>query len=132
LALGGFRKYSCLVKQSLTFIDEGTAMVIRRRVRAVLFPLILYCVSGAAGGFFIWHAVNGERGLKTQDEYQATIAGLQEQLQSLNAASAVWRSRIELINQVVVDRDLLDEKARTLLGRDDKNDLIVLLPPQAK
>ena len=107
-------------------------MVIRRRVRAVLFPLILYCVSGAAGGFFIWHAVNGRRGLKTQDEYQATIAGLQQQLQSLNADSALWRRQIELINRVVVDRDLLDEKARSLLGRDDKNDLIVLLPGQTK
>jgi cell division protein FtsB len=120
------------VNQSLTFVDEGAAMVIRRRLRAVLFPLTLYCVSGAAGAFFIWHAVNGQRGLKTQDEYQGTIAGLQEQLRSLKADSAVWRRRIELINRVVVDRDLLDEKARSLLGRDDKNDLIVLLPGQTK
>lgn len=107
-------------------------MVIRRRARAILFPLLLYSVSGAAGGFFIWHAINGERGLKTQDEYQQKIAGLEKELAGLGAERALWRRRIELINGAIIDRDLLDEQARAVLGRDDKNDLVILLPPAAR
>ena len=64
------------VNRSLTLIGECAVMVVRRRLRAILFPLCLYCVSGAAGGYFVWHAVNGERGLKTKDEYQLKIAGI--------------------------------------------------------
>ncbi len=103
-------------------------MVVRRRLRAILFPLFLYSVSGAAGGYFVWHAVNGARGLKTQDEYQVKIAGIETQLRQLHADRALWRHRIELMNGAIIDRDLLDEEARTLLGRADKNDLIVFLP----
>ncbi len=107
-------------------------MVIRRRMRAILFPLCLYCVSGAAGGYFVWHAVNGERGLKTKDEYELKIAGLQKDLDGLKAERDIWRRRIELINGAIIDHDLLDEEARSILGRDDKNDLIVFLPHPEK
>ncbi len=103
-------------------------MVVRRRLRAILFPLCLYCVSGAAGGYFLWHAVNGERGLKTKDEYQLKIAGLQTQLRELQEDRAHWRHRIELVNGAIIDADLLDEEARQLLGRVGKNDLVVFLP----
>lgn len=107
-------------------------MVVRRRLRAIFFPLFLYCVSGAAGGYFVWHAVNGERGLKTKDEYQLKIAELQTQLQNLQQDRARWRRRIDLINGAIIDKDLLDEETRTLLGRVEKNDLIVFLPKTAE
>ncbi|WP_395664682.1 septum formation initiator family protein [Methylocella sp.] len=103
-------------------------MVIRRRLRAIFFPLFLYCVSGAAAGYFVWHALNGERGLKANDEHQARIAQLHGQLDALKAESATWRRRIDLVNGAIVDRDLLDEQARVVLGRADKNDLVVMLP----
>ena len=32
------------------------------------------------------------------------------------------------MNSAIIDRDLLDEETRILLGRADKNDLIVFLP----
>ncbi len=107
-------------------------MVVRRRLRAILYPLLLYSVSGAAGGYFVWHAVNGERGLKTQDEYQLKIAALETQLRQLQDDRAMWRHRIELINGAIIDQDLLDEETRSLLGRADRNDLIVLLPKTAQ
>jgi cell division protein FtsB len=102
-------------------------MIVRRRLRAILFPLCLYALSGAAGGYFVWHAVNGERGLKTKDEYQLKIAGLQTQLRDLQDDRDHWRHRIELVNGAIIDADLLDEEARQLLGRVGKNDLVVFL-----
>lgn len=107
-------------------------MVIRRRMRSILFPLCLYCVSGAAGGYFVWHAVNGARGLKTQDEYQLKINRLRKELDGLKADRELLEHKISLMRGAVIDRDLLDEEARNVLGRDDKNDLIILLPKTAQ
>jgi cell division protein FtsB len=107
-------------------------MVIRQRLRAIFFPLILYSVSGAAAAYFIWHANNGERGLKTNDEFAHKIEALESQLQALKAEHAQWLHKIALLKGEMIDRDLLDEEARLRLGRVGKNDLVVFLPAQGK
>jgi cell division protein FtsB len=107
-------------------------MVIRRRLRAILYPVLLYSVSGAVGAYFLWHAINGERGLKTRLEYEQRIAVLQDDLRRIETEQAKWEHRISLLKGEVIDRDLLDETARTVLGRLDRNDLVILLPRQAR
>jgi cell division protein FtsB len=107
-------------------------MVIRRRARAVFFPLLLYCVSGTVGGYFVWHALNGERGLKTKDEYEHKIEVLQQDLRVLQAEHAQWQHKIELLRGQTIDRDLLDEEARRLLGLSHKNELIIFVASPQK
>lgn len=104
-------------------------MVIRRRLRTVLSALLLYTLSGAASSYFIWHALNDERGLKTQEDYERQIASLRQNLQSLQQESHVWEHKISLLRGQTIDRDLLDEEARARLGRVDKDDLVVMLGP---
>jgi cell division protein FtsB len=108
---------------------HNRAMVIRRRLRTILYPLALYCVSGAVGSYFVWHAVNGERGLKTKDEYEQRVAALREELKAIRTEQALWEQRIAMMRGPVIDRDLLEEAARNVLGRVDKKDLVVLVPP---
>lgn len=107
-------------------------MVIRRRVRAVFFPLLLYCVSGTVGGYFVWHALNGERGLKTKDEYEHKISVLEEDLGYLRAEHAQWAHKIDLMRGQAIDRDLLDEEARHLLGLSHKNELVIFVASPQK
>jgi cell division protein FtsB len=106
-------------------------MIMRRRLRAILYPLALYCVSGAVGSYFVWHAVNGERGLKTKDEYEQRLTSLREELRAMRADQDLWERRIAMIQGPVIDRDLLEEATRTVLGRVGKHDLVVLVPPRA-
>jgi len=103
-------------------------MVFHRRLRAIVYPLALYCVSGAVGSYFVWHAVNGERGLRTRDEYEQRVAALREELKTIRAEQDLWAQRIAMMQGPVIDRDLLEEAARTVLGRVDKHDLVVLVP----
>jgi cell division protein FtsB len=103
-------------------------MLIYRRLRAILYPLLLYCISGLIGSYFVWHALNGERGLRTKDEYEHKIAALRSQLDNLKSEHTLWDERIALFSGRMIDRDLLDEEARALLGRVTRNDLVVLLP----
>jgi len=107
-------------------------MVIRRRLRAIFFPLALYCVSGGIGSYFVWHAANGERGLKTNDEYEQKIAVLGAELKQLRAERASWTHKIDLMRGKVVDRDLLDEEARHLLGVAQKNELVIFVANPSK
>jgi cell division protein FtsB len=106
-------------------------MVVRRRLRAVLFPLALYCLSGAAGSYFLWHAVNDDRGLRVNEDYERQIKALQAQLDAKEQQRQAWTRRIALLSGATIDQDLLDEEARARLGRADQNDLIVILKPGA-
>ena len=103
-------------------------MVIRMRLRAIAIPLVLYTVSGSVAAYFIWHALNGERGLKASLEYTKQIAELEQERAGLRVERAHWEHRIGLISGIEIDRDLLDEEARRILGRVNGHDLIVLVP----
>lgn len=100
-------------------------MVVRTRLRRILLPLALYCVSGGVGSFFVWHAVNGDRGLKVSDEYQKSVAMLETQLAATKAERVEWQHRIDLMRGAAIDRDLLEEEARTTLDRVGKDDLVI-------
>ena len=101
-------------------------MVIRRRVRAILYPLLLYCVSGAIGGYFVWHAVNGERGLKTRTYYEHKIALMRTELMDLRTDRQRLEHKVNLLRGKTIDRDLLQEEAEMQLGRIGKNDVVVI------
>jgi cell division protein FtsB len=125
-------KLAYAINELLTAISQSSGMVIYKRLRATLYPLALYCVSGAIGGYFVWHAVNGERGLKTKDEYEHKIASLRGELEELKLEHASWGHRIALLSGREIDRDLLDDEARVLLDRVNRNDLVVFLPRAQK
>ena len=72
--------------------------------------------------------MNGERGLKTKDEYEHKIAELRGELDGLKSEHALWNHRIALLTGRAIDRDLLEEEARALLGRVNRTDLVVFLP----
>lgn len=100
-------------------------MVIRRRLRAVLIPLVLYALSGSAASYFVWHAYNGSRGLKAKEEYRVQIASLTNQLHGLQDERAAWERRIRMMTADSIERDLLEEEARVELGRVQKDELVV-------
>ena len=103
-------------------------MVVRTRLRGILFPLALYCLSSGIGSYFVWHAVNGDRGSKVGGEYEKSIGMLGKQLASTKAERAQWEHRINLLRGTTLDRDLLEEEARITLDRVSKDDLVVFLP----
>jgi cell division protein FtsB len=100
-------------------------MVVRTRLRAILFPIAFYVVLGVASGYLVWDAWNGERGLKTKDEYSNQMQTLGAELHALQAERQSWDRRVALMRSDAVDRDLLDEEARAVLDRVGKNDLVV-------
>jgi cell division protein FtsB len=104
-------------------------MVVRKRTRAFLIPLALYGVAGALVGYFVHHAHHGSRGLEAKRELKGQIVELQRELDTVRTERAEWDRRITLLRSDQIDRDLLEERARTLLGRVHRNDLVIITGP---
>lgn len=104
-------------------------MVVRKRARAILIPLALYAVASALVGYFVHHAHHGSRGLEAKRELKVQLAELIRDLDAARAERAEWERRIGLLRSDQIDRDLLEERARTLLGRVHRNDLVIITGP---
>lgn len=113
------------------FSRETAAMVVRTRLVAILIPLAFYVFSGAVGSFFVWHAAHGQRGLEADVATRKEMAEIEGRLKAVRAEEDYWRNRIALLRGPDIDRDLLDEEARTLLDHVGKSDLMIFLPAAA-
>jgi len=101
-------------------------MVVRKRARKILIPLALYSVSGLLAGYFVHHAHSGARGLEAKRQLKIQARQIEGDLEAVKAERAEWERRIALLRSDQIDRDLLEERARTLLGRVHRNDLVII------
>jgi cell division protein FtsB len=54
---------------------------------------------------------------------------LSRELEDARRERAEWERRIALLRSDQIDRDLLEERARVMLGRVHKNDLVIITGP---
>ena len=104
-------------------------MVVRRRARRFLLPLLLYAVSAAMVGYFVHHANTGARGLEAKERYIVQARELSGELDEARRERSEWERRIALLRSDQIDRDLLEERARVVLGRVHRNDLVIVTGP---
>ena len=103
-------------------------MVVRRRVRMVLLPLGLWTLSALVGGCFVGQAESGNRGLEAKKVLKIRAYGLTQELAAVRAERATWEHRVALLKSDQIDRDLLEERARIVLGRVHANDVVIITP----
>jgi cell division protein FtsB len=101
-------------------------MVIRRGLRSIFVTLALYLVSGAAVAYFMFHAQHGARGLEARGAIRESLRDLESELASLTTERKSWEQKLALVRSEAVDRDLLEENAREILGRTHKNDIVIM------
>lgn len=101
-------------------------MVVRRGVRSIVVTFLLYLVSSAAVGYFLFHAQHGSRGLEARGTVQESLKAQEEDLAALVSERKGWEQRLALMRDEAVDRDLLEERARSVLGRAHKNDVVIM------
>ena len=101
-------------------------MVVRKRARKILIPLALYSVSGLLVGYFMHHANSGARGLDVKRQLKIQAHDISRELEAVKGERAEWERRIALLRSDQIDRDLLEERARVMLGRVHRNDLVIV------
>jgi cell division protein FtsB len=120
-----------MVKPPFIISRETAVMVVRTRLAAILIPLAFYAFSGAVGSFFVWHAAHGQRGLEADVATRKEMAEIEAKLKAVRDEEDYWRNRIAMLRGPVIDRDLLDEQAHTLLDHVGKTELMIFLAPAA-
>jgi len=105
-------------------------MVTHRRRRIILTALGLYTFAAAFIGYFGVNAFTGAHGLRAQADLDKQLASMEGELSRLKAERAVWERRVALLRSDKIDPDMLDERARALLGYADPRDVTLLLQPR--
>ena len=88
---------------------------------AVALPVALI----GAAGYFAYSAVQGEYGVFRQVELAAQRDDLAGELALLDAEAARMRDRTRRLSDGFVDLDLLDERARSVLGLARADEVVV-------
>ena len=83
---------------------------------AILASLIVY---------FGFQGLTGDRGLLEWESRDATLATKTEQLRRLRAERAELEEQARLLRDGSISRDLVEERARSLLGLSDPRDYVI-------
>jgi len=105
-------------------------MVSHRRRHAILTALALYLFAALFIGYFAVNAFTGNHGLRAQADLDQQLSSMQAELARLKAERQGWERRVALLRSDRIDPDMLDERARALLGYVDPRDLTLLLTPR--
>jgi cell division protein FtsB len=104
-------------------------MVTHRRRRTILTALGLYTFAALFIGYFGVNAFTGAHGLRAQADLDKQLASMDDELGRLKTERAIWERRVALLRSDKIDPDMLDERARALLGYVDPRDVTLLLHP---
>lgn len=105
-------------------------MVSHRRRRTILTVLGLYAFAALFIGYFGVNAFTGNLGLRAQQDLDKQMTTMQRELAQVKAERAVWERRVSLLRSDRLDPDMLDERARALLGYVDPRELTLLIHPR--
>ncbi len=105
-------------------------MVTHRRRRTILTALGLYTLAALFIGYFGVNAFTGAHGLRAQADLDKQLATMNAEIDRLRAERAVWQRRVSLLRSNQIDPDMLDERARALLGYVDPRDVTMLIHPR--
>lgn len=105
-------------------------MVSHRHRRTVLTALGLYIFAALFIGYFGMNAFSGDHGLRAQQDLEQQLAAMRGELAGLKAERTHWERRVALLRADRIDPDMLDERARALIGYVDPRDLTLLVHPR--
>jgi cell division protein FtsB len=103
-------------------------MVSHPRLRSALTTLCLYALAAVLIGYFWINAHTGNHGLNARLDLDRQIATLSAELDTVKAERDRWQRRIALLKSDRLDPDMLDERARALLGMVDSRDTVMVIP----
>ena len=118
--------FSRLITLLQPFMMQDRRMVVRRRFQRFFLWLGLYALAGSMSAYFIYHAHNGNRGIESREALSQTLSELEKNFDGLQTEKDRWQRRVDALRQQHVDQDLLQERARVLLGRVQKGEVVIM------
>ncbi len=95
---------------------------LRRQFRRALLPF----TGALALAYFGYHTINGDRGLVAWWQLRHEMTRAEVDLARLEARRAALQHRVALLRSESLDADMLDERARLMLGYGHPDEIVVL------
>ncbi|MEC9078280.1 MAG: septum formation initiator family protein [Pseudomonadota bacterium] len=96
---------------------------LRRRGRQVAGSFF----GGILVAYFLFHMVQGERGLFAWVQLNQQIDQKERENKHLQAERVAWENKIKLMRTDSLDADLLDERVRLMMGFSNKDEAVIFL-----
>lgn len=87
-------------------------------------PVIGFCVAG----YFVYHSIEGERGLVAYARLTQDVAQAKAQLEEVSAERKAVERRVSLLRADHLDPDMLDEQARLMLNLVRPDEIVIIDP----
>jgi cell division protein FtsB len=94
---------------------------IRFRSRYILGPVLGTCLFF----YFFYHAIQGDRGLIAFWQLTKQVNQAEDVLKRVSTSELAIQHRVSLLNPHTVNRDMLEERARLMLGYSIEGEIIV-------
>lgn len=94
----------------------------RFRLRYAIFPVVGFFVLG----YFAYHVVEGDRGIRAYNRLNQEIAAAKAERAQALARKEAWQRRVSMLRRGSVNEDMLDERARVMLNYARKDEIVIL------
>ena len=98
---------------------------LKRRIRDAVAPALGLCIVG----YFVYHTIEGDRGLFAYVKLTAQLADARAQLDELAAERRTLEHRVSLLRSDHLDPDLLEERARLMLFMARPDEIVIMDKP---
>ena len=102
-------------------------MAIARNLGIRLQPALLPVIGLVLFGYFVFHAIQGERGLVAWLVLKQEIRAAEARETALAGEVAILERRVVLLSPDSLDADMIDERARIMLNYAHADELVILL-----
>ena len=89
-------------------------------------PLIVPALTAVVLSYFGYHVYHGAFGIDSKDRLRERAAVLQGELDTLRAERLALESRVRMMHDGTIDRDMLDEQARGALNVSGPDELTIM------
>jgi cell division protein FtsB len=103
----------------------GALREVRRRLRHVIVPTI----GAFAVGYFLVHTIEGDRGILAMMSIRQQIQRAEATLGVTGAERRKLEGNVALLRHNGLDRDMLDEQARRVLGLVGDKEIVIFERP---
>jgi cell division protein FtsB len=105
---------------------DNCFMWTRHRRRSPFRHVILPIFAIGVLAYFGHHALTGSLGLASKQEYESRTSALKAELASLESQREELEKRTAMLRDGSLERDMIDEQARRLLGNTRENEIVIL------
>lgn len=88
-------------------------------------------IGAALVGYFLYHTVQGDRGLFAMLRMQGQLAQSEDTLRNLKSDREEMERRVQQLRPKSIDADLLDQEARRSLNFSKNKEIIILSPEKS-